>query len=242
MLSTNSLKNKKILIVDDDVQLCNSLSRVLSQQGVLTQIAFEGKGALKSFFDFSPDLILLDVRMPQMSGWEVCRQIRALSSVPIIMLTGLSDDDHVVRSLKYGADDFVTKPFSRAVLLARVEAVLRRSSEGNAPESPSCDMPKQYEDDHLIIDLARREVIAGGKRLQLSATEFDLLSLLLENAGHVLSYDAILNEVWGWDAKASTDYVHVYMSRLRSKLEPNGRRPQYLITKRGHGYFFNRPH
>ena len=241
MAQFSPIQNKTILFVDDDINLCKSLSMGFKQLGAHVLLAHDGKTAIKILFDHRPDLIFLDVRMPGMSGWEVCRQIRSLSDVPIIMLTGLSAEEDVVRGLKFGADDFITKPFSRVVLFARAEAILRRVSEVDQnAQSVVADEHSKYVDSHLTVDISRREIIVQGSSVKLSATEFDLLRFLLENAGRVISYEAILNEVWGWDAKASTDYIHVYISRLRSKLEVDVRNPNYLINKRGFGYFFNR--
>ena len=241
MAQSSSIQNKTILFVDDDIELCKSLSIGFKQFGAHVLLAHEGKTAIKRLFDHRPDLVLLDVRMPGMNGWEVCRQIRALSNVPIIMLTGLSADEDIVRGLKFGADDFITKPFNRAVLFARVDAILRRVSEveQNVKKGES-NGTDRYVDSYLTVDISKREIMVDGTSVKLSATEFDLLRLLLENAGRVISYEAILNEIWGWDAKASTDYIHVYISRLRSKLEVDVRNPNYLINKRGFGYFFNR--
>ena len=179
--------------------------------------------------------MILDVRMPDINGWETCRQIRLLSNVPIIMLTTLDNDEDVIRGLDYGADDFVTKPFSREVLLARARAVLRRSEQLAEPEDQ-----QSYNDSYLLIDLRKHRVQVDGQAVQLSSTEFRLLAYLLQNAGQVLTYQNILDKVWGWEYQDSIDYVHVYVSHLRRKLEADPRNPRYLLTERGIGYRFER--
>ena len=173
--------------------------------------------------------------MPDIDGWETCRQIRLLSNVPVIMLTTMDKDQDVLRGFDYGADDFVTKPFSRDVLLARARAVLRRVellSEG--------DDHSIYNDEYLNIDLHKRRVLVNGEQIQLTATEFRLLSYLMKNAGQILTYQNILDKVWGWEYQDSIDYVHVYISHLRRKLEADPRSPHYVITERGIGYRFER--
>lgn len=229
------MNDKKILIIDDDVNLGQTIKLTFARVGAEVFTAVDGRDGLRQFYEYRPDLVILDVRMPDINGWETCRQIRLLSNVPIIMLTTLDNDEDVIRGLDYGADDFVTKPFSREVLLARARAVLRRSEQLAEPEDQQI-----YNDSYLLIDLRKHRVQVDGQAVQLSSTEFRLLAYLLQNAGQVLTYQNILDKVWGWEYQDSIDYVHVYVSHLRRKLEADPRNPRYLLTERGIGYRFER--
>lgn len=229
------MQDKRILVVDDDYNLCQMIKFSFNRAGALVYTASNGREGLQQFYQHRPDLIVLDVRMPDVDGWETCRQIRLLSNVPIIMLTTLDKDEEVVRGLNCGADDFVTKPFSREVLMARVRALLRRA------ELPAeTGSPNSYNDGYLVIDLEKRLVFVQGKPVQLTATEFRLLAFLFQNAGQVLAYQTILDRIWGWEYQDSVDYVHVYLSHLRRKLEEDPRNPKYLLTERGIGYRFEK--
>ncbi len=229
------MQGKKILVIDDDVNLGQAIKLTFARAGAEVFTAVDGRAGLRQFYEHRPDLVILDVRMPDIDGWETCRQIRLLSNVPVIMLTTMDKDEDVLRGFDYGADDFVTKPFSRDVLLARARAVLRRVellSEG--------DDHAIYNDAHLNIDLHKRRIIVNGTQIQLTATEFRLLSYLMQNAGQVLTYQNILDKVWGWEYQNSIDYVHVYISHLRRKIEIDPRSPHYVLTERGVGYRFER--
>lgn len=230
-----NMYGKKILVVDDDINLCQMMEFILSGEGATIYTALDGREGLQLFYEHRPDLVVLDVRMPTIDGWETCRQIRLLTSVPIIMLTTLDTDEDVVKGLDCGADDFVSKPFSRDVLMARVRAALRR---GDSSVSTSSD--SLYGDDYLTVDLSRHRVEVSGKAVDLTATEFKLLAYLLQNAGQALTYKSILENVWGWEYQNNIDYVHVYMSNLRRKIEVNPRSPNYFRTVRGIGYCFEK--
>ena len=227
------LQNKKILVIDDDKALCQNLEIGLARQGALVSSANNGQSGLKKFYETPPDLVILDLRMPEMDGWETCRLIRMIAQTPIIMLTSVAQEHEVVRGLRKGADDYVTKPFSHDILLARVEAILRRSTpqtiDGNGHD---------YDDGYLLINFEQRIVSKGGERIKLSATEFRLLRYLFENAGRLLTNEAILTQVWGWESQHNVEYVHVYLSRLRAKIEKDPRNAQYIITEHGFGYSF----
>lgn len=229
------MEGKKILVIDDDMNLCQSLKIGFSFEGIDVETAIDGRMGLKQFYKHQPDLVILDIRMPEMDGWETCRQIRLLSDVPIIMLTSLNHDQEIVRGLRCGADDFVTKPFSREVLAARASAVLRRTETIQDTQDASV-----YDDDYLYINLDQREIQVQGELIKLSSTEFQLLSYLFENAGRILTYETILNNVWGWEYQNSVDYVHVYLSHLRKKIEDDPRNPRYLVNERGVGYRFEK--
>lgn len=229
------MQGKKILVVDDDVNLSQMIKFTFTKVGAEVYTASGGHEGLHLFYEQRPDLVILDVRMPDLDGWETCRQIRLFSHVPVIMLTSLNKDEEIIRGLDYGADDFVSKPFSREVLMARARALLRRAD--GPPETGS---QATYIDKHLIINLENHRVLAGGQPVQLTATEFRLLSYLLQNAGQVLTYQMILDKVWGWEYNGSIDYVHVYLSHLRRKLEEDPRNPKYFLTERGIGYRFEK--
>lgn len=228
------MENKTILIIDDDINLSQVLKLTFKRVGATVHSALDGREGLQKFFATRPDLVLLDIRMPVVNGWEVCKQIRLMSDTPVIMLTTLNQNDEIVRGLDIGADDFVTKPFSREVLMARARAALRR-------EIPKlADKEVVYQDDYLQINLASRQVFADGELIKLSGREFNLLAYLVENAGRVLSHEQILKKVWGWEYLDSPDYVHVYLSHLRKKIEVDSKNPTYLQTEHGIGYRFSK--
>lgn len=226
------MQQKKLLIVDDDVDLCQTIKHTFDAEGIKVFVANDGREGIQTFFQQRPDLVLLDIRMPELDGWELCRQIRLLSDTPIIMLTTLDEDQEIVRGLRSGADDFVTKPFSSDVLMARVEAIFRRSEQPvQSTEHPT------YQDGYLMIDVARHEIWRDGEPVRLSATEFRLLRYMLKHTGQVLTHRAILHNVWGDDCN-NPEYVHVYLWHLRKKLEKDPRKPSYLVTEHGFGYRF----
>ncbi len=226
------MQEKTLLIVDDDIDLCRMIKHTFDAEGMQVFSANDGREGIQAFFQHRPDLVLLDIRMPEMDGWELCRQIRLMSDTPVIMLTTLDEDQEIVRGLQIGADDFVTKPFSREVLLARVQAVFRRTAVQPQPTSAAT-----YHDGYLMVDLARHEVWREGELVRLSATEFRLLCYMLKHAGNVLTHRSILNNVWGSDCN-NPEYVHVYLWHLRKKLEKDPRSPNYLVTEHGFGYRF----
>lgn len=231
-----SLQDRKILVIDDDYHICHIIETALRQEGAEVLLAQCGRDGLEIFHQEKLDLIILDILMPEMDGWEVGRRIRAESDVPIIMLTALRDEDDIVRGLDFGAIDYVTKPFSIKVLLARVRAALRQASL--TAEAPATMI---YRDDYLEIDLDKRRITVEGEPVKLSATEYNLLSYLLQNKGKVLTFDEILSDVWGEEHRGSADYVRVYIWHLRKKLEKNHKVPQYIHTEYGVGYRFDAP-
>ncbi len=234
MVDFSSLKGATILVIDDDRELCEVIKLTFSLAGAAVTTASSGQQGLRLLFEQKHELVVLDVRMPEMDGWQVCAQIRLLSDVPIMMLTTLSDDQDQVRGFDLGVDEFLTKPFSDTVLLARANALLRR-------QAPVAARPTEgvYSDGNLSIDLARHDVRLSGKKVRLSGTEQKLLGFLLQNAGHICSYEQILSAVWGDAYRDSVDYVHVYVSHLRRKIESDSRAPRYLLTEHGIGYRFN---
>jgi DNA-binding response OmpR family regulator len=227
------MQDKRILIIDDDHALLDLLETVLAPRGAEVCVAASGQQGLDQFHARRPDLVLLDVMMPDMDGWEVCRQIRLVSDVPIIMLTAQCRDEDIVRGLKMGADDYVTKPFSPEVLLARSQAALRRPVF-----APERQQPFTYHDGHLTINLEQRRVLVKGEPVKLSVTEYELLAYLVRRAGRVLTFRQILRNVWDEVSMERTEYVHNYVSYLRYKLEPDPRCPVYFLSDRGVGYRF----
>ena len=231
----SNLHGKTILIIDDELDLLQLLEAIFKRSGAHTFTAFNGQEGLRQFYACQPDLVIVDLMMPQMDGWQVCRNIRQLSDTPIIILTALDMDDAVIRGLDCGADEFVTKPISHDVLLARARATLRR-----AELPPTGQQPVSYNDGYLVIDRDKRQLFVDGAPTKLSATEYLILTYLLEYAGRVLTFRQILEKVWGDEYRDNIDYVHVYISRLRRKIEKDPRQPAYLLTEHGVGYRFEK--
>jgi two-component system KDP operon response regulator KdpE len=229
------MHGRKILIIDDDVNLVKLLEKVFSQEEAQVYMAFDGQEGLRQFQAQRPDLVILDVMMPVMDGWETCSRICEISETPVIMLTAPGGEADVVRGLDMGAAGYVTKPFSVKILLARARSLLRAT----APP-PSGEKPISYADGYLRIDLARQSVSLACDAVELTRTEYRLLACLLQNADRVLAHWQILEQVWGQEYRGSVEYVHVYVYRLRKKLEPDPRQPRYIVTHRGAGYCFER--
>ena len=232
---------KKVLIIDDDADLRQLASLIFKKVGAQVSTARDGLEAMSKLFTQHPDLILLDVMLPGMDGFEVCKRIRQVSDAPLIMLTALNREQEMLRGLEVGADDFLSKPFNTEILLARAKTVLRRtepsSSNGNGNGKHG---PFEYNDGYLGIDFEARHVMIKGKRIKLTPIEFRLLVHLARNAGKVLTFQHILTYVWGSEYQGSIDYVHVYISHLRSKIEENTKSPRYILTVHGVGYIFEK--
>ncbi len=230
------MEEKKVLVVDDDPALLPLIEYTFAREGYEVLTACDGKEALREFFAHKPDLVILDIMMPRMDGWETCRRIREVSDAPIVMLTARGQDEDIVRGLEYGADDYLTKPFSIKVLLAHARAVLRRAA---LPPVEYAE-PTTYADDFLTIDLKERRVTVGGEPVKLTPTEYRLLAYLVQNAGQVLTFTQILQNVWGWEYQDDLDYVRVYVWHLRQKLEQDPKNPRYIQTELGVGYRFEK--
>jgi two-component system KDP operon response regulator KdpE len=230
---------KKVLIIDDDATFRNLVEQVLTQKGYQALKASSGREGLRLMFDQRPDLVLLDVVIPGIDGWEVCTRIREISDVPIIMITGRhKSEEDIVRGLDYGADDYLIKPVRSKELVARVQAILRRA------ELPYLQDIREgiiYSDDFLTVDITERKVTVNGKRVKLTPREFRLFTLLVENAGRILTHKQLLEKVWGWEYTDDVDYVRIYISHLRQKIEPDPSLPKYIITESGVGYYFQKP-
>lgn len=231
----NNIEGKDVLVVDDSLDVVEVIKLALAHAGASVQTATSGHDALRYFFSRSPDLVILDLMMPGMDGWEVCQRIRQVSDVPLIMLTALGQDTDIVQGLEYGADEYITKPVSMTVLISRVQAVLRRAYLYETKQKPTA-----YSDGYLNIDLETGKVMIEGQSIRLSAIERRLLTYLYQHAGQVLSFDQILEKVWGKGYEHNPEYVHVYISNLRKKIEPDSRQPIYLLTEHGLGYRFEK--
>ena len=229
---------KKILIIDDDPAFLNLVEQVLTQKGYEVLKASSGREGLRLIFDQRPDLVLLDVVIPGVDGWQVCSRIREISDIPIIMITGRhKSEEDVVRGLDYGADDYLTKPLGSRELVARVRAVLRRAE---LPSSQDIRQGVIYSDGLLTVYITERKIIVNGKRIKLTPREFRLFTLLVENAGRILTHKQLLEKVWGWEYTDDLDYVRIYISHLRQKIEPDPSLPRYIITEPGVGYSFQK--
>ena len=227
---------RTILVVDDEKTLRETLADSLESEGFTVLQAADGREAVDVFKRRHPDLILLDLRLPEMSGTEVCRVIRAESGVPILMLTAKSAEVDKVVGLELGADDYVTKPFSFRELLARVRALLRRSeAQASNPEPETVDLGR------IRVDLSGRRLLRDGEVLPVKPKAFDLLTFLLRNAGHVFTRDQLLEHVWGYDYAGETRTVDVHIHWLRSQIESDPANPTMLETVRGVGYVLRRP-
>jgi two-component system KDP operon response regulator KdpE len=225
---------ERILVIDDDRILLQLIETHLGQENYEVFVASSGEEGLRQLGELKPHLVILDIMMPQMDGWEICSRIRKISTVPIIMLTALGSQTDIVRGLNVGADDYLVKPFHKEELLARVSAVLRRTSM----PPPSAKAPLRFGNGELIIDPADRQVMLAGQPLDLTPTEFDLLLFMAHRPGRILSAEFIFENVWSYDSEANLESVKWYMWRLRKKIEKKPSNPKYIITERGVGYRF----
>jgi len=225
--------NRRILIVEDERRMARFIRLNLEHDGFQVVEAVTGQQAIQQLRDAFPDLILLDVMLPDIEGFDVLKTIREISDVPVIMLTAKGEEEDRVRGLELGADDYVTKPFSPRELVSRVRAVLRRA-EAIKPGTRSLIEV----DDHLKIDFDRRRVWIDGELISLRPTEYRLLYHLVQNAGLVLTHDQILIKVWGYEYRDEPHYVRLYVNYLRKKIEKDPANPKYILTERSIGYRF----
>jgi DNA-binding response OmpR family regulator len=231
-MDTN-IRDRRILVVDDEERMVRFIRLNLEHDGFQVIEAFNGTQAIDKLRSGLPDLILLDVMMPDIDGFEVLRIIREISSVPVIMLTAKGEEDDRVRGLELGADDYITKPFSPRELVSRVRAVLRRTEAATGGTHGIIEV-----DDRLKLDFDRREVWVDDQLVQLRPTEYRLLYHLVQNAGWVLSHEQLLTKVWGYEYRDEPHYVRLYINYLRKKIEKDPSDPQYILTERGVGYRF----
>ena len=225
------MEHPKVLAIDDDMNLLRLLKRALVKADYEVIVASSGAEGLKEMYQQRPDIVVLDIMMPAMDGWEVCRRIRELSNVPIIMLTAKSDEDDKVKGFELGVDDYVTKPFSFAELTARIGAILHRTGGDSAVRRP-----RIYTGRGLMVDVAGHKVTVDEERVELTPIEFRLLVALAEGNGHLVPTDTLLDKVWGSDYAGETEHVKRYVWRLRSKIEKDAETPKLILTERGLGY------
>ena len=222
-----------ILVVDDEPRMVRFVKMNLDLEGYFTLEANNGMQAIEKVRDFSPALVLLDVEMPGMDGFETLKRIRQMSDAAVIMLTVRSDEDDKIKGLDLGADDYITKPFSPRELSSRLRAVLRRFETPNRLDKQIVRI-----DDRLQVDLQRRDVIVQGERINLRPTEYRLLYHLIQNAGWVVPHETLLTKVWGPEYVNDNHLLRLYITYLRKKIEPNLDEPRYIFTERGLGYRF----
>lgn len=227
----------KILVVDDEASIVNIISFNLKKEGYAVITASDGEAGLELALSEKPDLVLLDIMMPQMDGYEVCRKIREKSNVPIIMLTARTDEVDKVIGLEMGADDYVTKPFGNRELMARVKANLRRTVANEHEKHTKNTGAKIYGE--LSIDFKRYEVKKRGEVLNLTVRETELLNFLATQQTQIFTRETLLEKVWGYEYLGDVRAVDVTIRRLREKIEDDPSKPKYIITKRGVGYYFN---
>ncbi|MDP9491475.1 MAG: response regulator transcription factor [Actinomycetota bacterium] len=225
------MSEQRILVVDDDADIRGLVRELLERRGFAVAEAADGKQALQAFYEGRPDLVVLDVSMPGLDGWTTLERIRELSDVPVIMLTARSEELEKTRGLRAGADDYVTKPFGRQELLARVEALLRRAGGREAAAAET------YSDPFVSIDFAQRAVTAGDQPVDLTPLEFRLLTAFVRHPNQVLSHEQLLELVWG-DLDASREQVKLYVGYLRKKLSPGAPDRAPIETRRGFGYTY----
>lgn len=228
---------RTVLVVEDEPTVRETLAESLTEEGLQVSTAEDGVSGLERFRADKPDLVLLDLMLPRMSGIEVCRIIRAESSVPILMLTARDSELDKVLGLELGADDYVTKPFSLRELQARIRALLRRSEQQAAPAQPS----RTIDLGRVRVDLAGHQILRDQEPLPVKPKAFELLAFLIRNAGQVFSRDQLLERVWGYDYAGETRTVDVHVHWLRKRIEEDAANPRYLQTVRGVGYVFRGP-
>lgn len=225
---------KKVLVVDDEKLIVKGIRFSLEQDGMEVECAYDGEEALRMATEGEYDLILLDIMLPKMDGFEVCQHIREFSSVPIVMLTAKGDDMDKILGLEYGADDYITKPFNILEVKARIKAIMRRASAG----APKVEKTSIIESGDLKMDCESRRLFVKNKEINLTAKEFDLLELLVTNPNKVYSRERLLSLVWGYEYPGDVRTVDVHVRRMREKIESNPSEPKYLHTKWGVGYYY----
>ena len=240
------MSQPRVLVVEDEESFVDSLQITLSREGFDVFIATDGVAALEQFRAVTPDLVLLDVMLPRISGIDVCREIRATSSVPIIMVTAKASEIDTVVGLEVGADDYVAKPYRMRELIARIRALLRRAAHDQTGDLPRPGADETIADDTSIrvgdvtLDPAEHRVTVAGDEIQLPLKEFEVLHLLLANAGRVITRETLIDRVWGVDYVGDTKTLDVHIKRLRSKVEPDPSTPSRIVTIRGVGYRYQR--
>ena len=228
-------RKESLLVVDDDARMLRMMQMILETEGFQVFMASNGEAALKVLLERNPDLVLLDIMMPVMDGYTLCIRIREFSQIPIIMVTAKGNVEEIARGLNCGADDYVTKPFSSKVLIARVKAVLRRAYVWDKHPEPA------FQSGDLVVDFSRHLVNLAGKQIELTATEYRLLSYLVHNAGRLVTSDQILEAVWGEEYIGEHLLLRVNIARLRHKLGDDSKEPKFIASRIGIGYMFLKP-
>ena len=231
-MTDQKIRDRRILVVDDEERMVRFIRLNLEHDGFQVIEAFKGMEAIDKLRSSLPDLVLLDVMLPDLDGFEVLKIIREVSNIPVIMLTAKGEEEDRVKGLELGADDYISKPFSPRELVSRVRAVLRRTEASSGLHGVI------EVDDRLKLDFDRHEIWVDGKLVQLRPTEYRLLYHLVQNAGWVLPHDQILAKVWGYEYRDESHYVRLYINYLRNKIEKDPANPQYILTERGIGYRF----
>ena len=226
---------QKVLVVDDEKLIVKGIRFSLEQDGMEVDCAYDGEEALQMIQEKEYDIILLDVMLPKLTGFEVCQQVREFSNVPVVMLTAKGDDMDKILGLEYGADDYITKPFNILEVKARIKAIMRRMRK----KAPEKEVRRVVDKGELHLDCESRRLNIGGREINLTAKEFDLLELMALNPNKVYSRDHLRNAVWGYDYPGDVRTVDVHIRRLREKIEQNPSEPKYVHTKWGVGYYFN---
>ncbi len=223
----------RILVVDDEVEIVRALQRSLSAHGFEVFTAYSGEEALEAVAHYRPDVMVLDLGLPGMSGLEVCREVRKQSNLPIIVLSVKDTERDKVQALDLGADDYVSKPFGMNEVLARIRVALRHSAQVESGTQPV------FTAGPLSVDFAQRQVLLNGQEVKLTPTEYDLLKALIKNRGKILTRQMLLSQVWGTGYGAESHYLHVYVGQLRRKIEPDPAHPRFILTISGVGYRFS---
>ena len=226
---------KRVLVVDDEKLIVKGIRFSLEQDGMEVECAYDGEEALKLATENDFDMILLDVMLPKLDGFEVCQQIRGFSDVPIVMLTARGDDMDKILGLDYGADDYITKPFNILEVKARIKAIMRRTS----PEKPKVVKSATIISGDVTLDTDSRRLFISGRDIELTTKEYDLMLLFVKNPGKVYGRDELLSTIWGGDYPGDARTVDVHIRRLREKIEPNPSEPKYIRTRWGAGYYYH---
>jgi two-component system KDP operon response regulator KdpE len=224
---------EKILVVEDDPEFLNLTQTWLQNAGYEVLTAEDGVEGMRRVYSGRPNLVLLDANMPKMDGWEVCRRIRDMSDIPVMMVTVNDQKDNRLRGFSNGADDYITKPVDFPELIARVQAVLRRVGANNQE-----DIPDTFDNGEIEIDWRSRQVWVRGKRVKLSPTEFKILACLIKNRGWIVTHEQLLEKAWGPNYIGDKSFVKLYIRYLRQKIEADPHKPKFILTERGVGYYF----
>jgi two-component system KDP operon response regulator KdpE len=225
----------KVLIIDDEISLCKLMQLKLESKGFEVNYALDGVAGLRLVYELRPDIVILDLIMPGMDGYEVCKRLRQISDVPILMLTAKGNEKDIVQGFECGTNDYLKKPFGFDELTARILALVGRRKESHEPAS-------RYKDDYLEINLNRKIVIVNSERVHLSSKEYRLLSYLFQNQGKVIPHLILLNEIWGSSYSDARTSLNLYIYYLRKKIEKNPAKPEYIQTEWGIGYYFSPKH